>query len=61
MASWQSGAVTLVSAARENDTLLNRLLAGTYSQAEGDEMLASLGAHIRKLETTVRAEQQGGQ
>jgi hypothetical protein len=58
--NWQSGAAMLVSAARTNDTLLNRLLAGSYSQAEGDEMLAALGPRIHNLETVVRTEQQGG-
>jgi hypothetical protein len=60
MANWQSGAAGLVNAARENDTMLNRLLAGSYSQAEGDTMLASLGAHIQSVEAVVRAEQQRG-
>jgi hypothetical protein len=60
MTNWQFGAAALVGAAQASDTLLNRLLAGSYSQAEGDEMLAALGPHIRKLEAAVRAERQGG-
>jgi hypothetical protein len=60
MANWQSGAAALVAAARANDTLLNRLLAGSYSQSEGDEMLGALARRLQKLETAVKAEQQGG-
>jgi hypothetical protein len=60
MANWQSGAAALVAAARANDTLLNRLLAGSYSQSEGNEMLAAVGLRIHNLEIAVKTEQQGG-
>jgi hypothetical protein len=54
--SWQTGAPALANAARENDLLLNRLLAGSYSQTEGDAMMSSLGRQIAMLEDAMKAE-----
>ena len=52
--SWQAGVPSLVTAARELDQLLNRLLAGSYSQPSGEEMLRSLPAALRRLEWAIQ-------
>ena len=57
LGSWQAGVPALVSAARECDTLLNRLLAGSYSQAEGNEMLSTIGRRVGMLDDAVKAEE----
>ena len=44
----------LVSAARDLDQLLNRLLAGSYSEATGQEMLSNLGARLDALDSAIQ-------
>jgi hypothetical protein len=46
---------TPASAAQEMDALLNRLLAGSYSQVSGEEMLRNLTPSIERLEQTIRS------
>lgn len=52
---WQSGVSALAEAAQQADTLLNRLLAGSYPQAMGEEMLRRLRPEIERLEQAVEA------
>jgi hypothetical protein len=54
--TWQSGVPTLVASARETDQLLNHLLAGSYSQSSGEEMLRSLAAALGRLEWAVQSQ-----
>jgi cell pole-organizing protein PopZ len=54
--TWQSGVPTLVTSAQETDQLLNHLLAGTYSQSSGEEMLRRLTAALGRLEWAVESE-----
>jgi hypothetical protein len=57
---WQTRASALVASARETDKLLNRLLAGSYSQASGEEMLRGLTSQIDRLAWTIRLQRQTG-
>jgi hypothetical protein len=54
--TWQSGVHELMAAAQETDRLLNHLLAGSYSQAGGEEMLRRLAAAVERLERTVQSQ-----
>jgi hypothetical protein len=56
----QDEARALVASARELDGLLNRLLAGSYSQAEGEEMLRSLEPALGRFEAAVGEQRQDG-
>jgi hypothetical protein len=56
--TWQAGVPSLVASARETDQLLNRLLAGSYSQSSGEDMLRGLAAAIERLEWAVQAQSQ---
>ena len=58
-AIWQEGVPGLVASARETDQLLNRLLAGSYSQSSGEEMLRQLPATLQQLERTIRSQARG--
>lgn len=55
---WQAGVPFLVASVQGTDILLNRLLAGSYSQSAGEEMLRGLAAQIEQLEWTVQSQQQ---
>src|SRR5579864_196967 len=54
--TWQSGVPALVASARETDQLLNRLLAGSYSQSSGEEMLRRLTSALGRLELAVQSQ-----
>jgi cell pole-organizing protein PopZ len=54
--TWQSGVPTLVASAEETDQLLNHLLAGSYSQSSGEEMLRRLTAALGRLEWAVQSQ-----
>jgi hypothetical protein len=54
--AWQAGVPSLVAYARETDQLLSHLLAGSYSQSSGEDMLRGLAAAIQRLEWTTRAQ-----
>jgi hypothetical protein len=55
-ASWQAGAASLVALARKTDDALNRLLAGSYSQSSGEEMLRTLADQIEQFDYAIRSE-----
>ena len=57
---WQAGVPALVEAAQRTDRLLNRLLAGSYSQASGEEMLRELGVQIERVETVLQSQPEPG-
>ena len=59
-APWQAGVPALVEAAQRTDRLLNRLLAGSYSQASGEEMLRELGVQIERVETVLQSQPEPG-
>jgi hypothetical protein len=58
--SWQAGAASLVAFARRTDDSLNRLLAGSYSQSAGEEMLRTLAAQIEQFDHAIRSERRAG-
>lgn len=45
----------LITAAQSLDELLNRLLAGSYTVAEGDELLREVNGRLSRLESSVAA------
>jgi hypothetical protein len=51
---WQTGAASLVASAQEMDGLLNRLLAGSYSQSSGEAMLRDLTPQMGRLEWAIQ-------
>jgi hypothetical protein len=51
---------TLAASARDLDGLLNRLLAGSFSQSGGEEMLRSLGPKLESFESAVVSQAVGG-
>jgi hypothetical protein len=55
-AQWQSGAEDLFAATRNLDRLVSRLLAGRYTEQEGNSMLKQLPGDLSKVETMVRAQ-----
>jgi hypothetical protein len=57
---WQAGILALVVSAQETDKLLNRLLAGSYSQSSGEEMLRGLSSQIDRFERAVQSQRQQG-
>jgi hypothetical protein len=57
---WQAGVPSLVASAQETDSLLNRLLAGSYSQSEGESMLHGLTAQLDRLERAIHSQQREG-
>jgi hypothetical protein len=57
---WQARVSALVASAQETDKLLNRLLAGSYSQSSGEEMLSRLTSQIDRLAWTIRLQRQAG-
>jgi hypothetical protein len=56
---WQSAVPGLVLSAQNADNLLNRLLAGSYTQSSGQDMLRGLPQELQRLEGSLRAEEQG--
>jgi hypothetical protein len=57
---WQSGLPALVTSARDTDNLLNRLLAGSYNQASGQDMLQRVASDIERLDQALETQQQEG-
>jgi len=53
VAAHSQSSATLAASARDLDGLLNRLLAGSYSQTGGEEMLRSLGPKLESFESAV--------
>jgi hypothetical protein len=58
--SWQASAAPIVDLARKTDDALNRLLAGSYAQSSGDDMLRAMAAQIAQLDAAIRVERQAG-
>ena len=58
--SWQAGAAPLVALTRKTDDSLNLLLASSYSQSSGEEMLRTLAAQIEQFDSAIRSERQSG-
>ncbi|MEI9973160.1 MAG: hypothetical protein WDO73_14585 [Ignavibacteriota bacterium] len=58
--AWQSEVSELVTAALQVDSSLNRLLAGSFSQSQGDAMLRELNGELERLEKAIHAQQDGG-
>lgn len=58
-APWQTQARELVAAAQKLDESLNRLLAGSYSQASGEALLRDLPEQLERLSRAIRS-QEGG-
>jgi hypothetical protein len=57
---WQSGVPALVASARDADNLLNHLLAGSYNQASGQDMLHRAASEIERLDQALITQEQGG-
>jgi hypothetical protein len=55
-AAWQAGVPALADSARALDRLLNRLLAGSYTQTSGEEMLRELGPDLQRLDSSVQSQ-----
>ncbi len=55
-AEWQSTAPELMASARAVDDLLNHLLAGSYRQAAGSEMLHKVSPAIDRLGAAIQAQ-----
>lgn len=58
--SWQAAVPSLVVSAQQADQLVNRLLAGSYSQAAGEAMLSRLASEIADLERAIQFLQSQG-
>lgn len=58
--TWQEEARALMTEVQETDKLLNRLLAGSYSQPAGEEMLRVLPFRIAQLDATIRSQYNAG-
>ncbi len=56
---WQSAVPALVAAGQNADDLLNHLLAGSYTQASGSDLLHDLPSAIQRLEANVQAQELG--
>ena len=54
---WQARVPELVTSAQETDRLLNRLLAGSYSEPSVQDMLRGLAVRIRQLELAIQFQQ----
>lgn len=57
---WQTAVPALVASAQQTDQLVNRLLAGSYSQAAGEAMLNRLAFEIANLESAIQFLQRQG-
>lgn len=51
---WQNNVDSLAKAARDLNASLNRLLAGSYSEASGEEMIRNLAPQLANLDATIR-------
>ncbi|HWB97997.1 MAG TPA: hypothetical protein VG672_14885, partial [Bryobacteraceae bacterium] len=58
--AWQARARELVIATQKLDELLNRLLAGSYSQSSGEAMLRELSDQMERLDQMIPPEQEEG-
>lgn len=58
--TWQAGVPNLVVAAQEMDQALNRLLAGSYSQSSGEQMLRGLTSEAVRLESSIKSQEPVG-
>jgi hypothetical protein len=56
---WQNAVPALVAAGQNADDLLNHLLAGSYTQASGSDLLHDLPSVIQRLEADVHAQERG--
>jgi hypothetical protein len=56
---WQSAVPGLVLSAQNADKLLNRLLAGSYTQSSGQDMLRGLPQELQRLEGSISAQEPG--
>jgi anti-sigma factor RsiW len=54
--TWQAGIPSLVASAGETDQLLNRLLAGSYTQSSGEDMLHGLASAIERLQWAIQSQ-----
>ena len=54
--TWQTGIPSPAVSARDLDRLLNRLLAGSYSQTSGEEMLRETGPAIERVDSSVQSQ-----
>jgi len=57
--TWQAGVRALVALTGETDTSLNRLLAGSYSQSAGEELLRTVSVQTGRLESAIQSKQMG--
>ena len=55
--SWQSGAAPLLELCQQLDGSLSRLLAGSYSQQDGEDILSRLPDEIKNLEKLARKQE----
>ena len=58
--TWQTGVPNLVVAAQEMDQALNRLLAGSYSQSSGEQMLRGVTSEAVRLESSIKSQKPVG-
>ena len=56
--SWQASVAPVLALARRTDDSLNRLLAGSYEQSSGEEMLSTLPTQIGQFLSAIRSERQ---
>jgi hypothetical protein len=57
--TWQAGVRALVALTGETDSSLNRLLAGSYSQSAGEELLRTVSVQTGRLEFAIQSKQMG--
>jgi hypothetical protein len=57
--TWQAGVRALVALTGEIDTSLNRLLAGSYSQPAGEELIRNLAVQTGRLQAAIQSKQKG--
>jgi hypothetical protein len=58
--AWQTQVRELIAAAHKLDSSLNRLLAGSYSQSQGEAMLRELDGELERLEKAIQFQRDGG-
>ena len=59
-ATWQAAANALFEDTRNLDALLSRLLAGSFTEEMGNNLLKQLPADLSKVESSVRSASSGG-
>jgi hypothetical protein len=57
---WQAGIPELLSSVQTVDRALNRLLAGSYPQVSGEEMLRALPSQLGELESAIQFQRVAG-